>query len=177
MSVRDMIIMRGLSGAGKSHTARELVNTRGGDPSTTIFSAVDYYDLHSLSIEETQGIRRFAHEAHEWCQNGVLQAAQLNQSLIVVDNTNIRLWEMMQYLEIAARHGYTVTIKHSRAPWRFDVRGCVINNDRRLDAEFIQHQLDRWEPWRTDHTYVDANRLFDDMRQASLMTRRVKNVD
>ncbi len=92
-----MIIMRGVSGSGKSTKARQMAG-----PSGQIFSTDDFFGSN-YDFDETK-----IAEAHQWNQERVRQAAEQGISPVVVDNTNVEAWEMKPYVQLAQQYGYEV---------------------------------------------------------------------
>src|ERR1700761_7888397 len=50
------------------------------------------------------------------------------RSPIIVDNTNIKCWEMTEYLKIAVKFGYLVEIVQPNTPWSQSVDALVKRN-------------------------------------------------
>jgi len=109
---RVLIIMRGVSGTGKSTRARQLA-ANGGE----IFSTDDYFGQgdeyrKNFSPEKLP-------EAHEWNRSRVQQAMQNGTPTIIVDNTNIMPYEAKPYLLLAKQHGYETRIEEPQSDhWR-----------------------------------------------------------
>ena len=101
--MKTLVIMRGISGAGKSTRAKEIAGVLG-----VICSADDYF------VGE-DGIYRFKPEsiryAHWQCEENVVLAMINQTELIVVDNTNTKKWEYKNYLHMAAMYSYEVKIE------------------------------------------------------------------
>ena len=145
-SPKVMILMRGTSGSGKSHRAKEL-GVGGVILGTDDFWGADYaFDPNRLA------------EAHAWNQQRVVEAMQAGISPIVVDNTNTRAWEMKPYVEAAQGFGYEVRIEEPTSDWwkRFRpnmpepekealVREMVSRNQHGVDEKGLRAMLDRWE--------------------------------
>ena len=100
--MKELIILRGLPGSGKSTRAKELATDE-----SIICSADDFF-IHN-------GIYRFdanrLHEAHETCFAKAKQAMILNTQTIIIDNTNTQKWEYQKYLDLAYMYGYEVDIE------------------------------------------------------------------
>ena len=107
-SQKVMYIMRGVSGSGKSTTARNL--GAGG----VVFSTDDYFSQEKGSYDfnpSKLGV------AHDWNKDRAEQAVREGISPIVIDNTNTQAWEMQPYVEIAMNHGYRIKIVEPTSPW------------------------------------------------------------
>ena len=130
---KKMIIMRGISGSGKSTKARAL----GADG--VVLGSDDFwgpeYDFDKSKIGE----------AHQWNQERVLDALQKGISPVVVDNTNCQFWEMKKYVEMAQEHGYDVEFQESDTPWKFDADELFSRNTHGVPLEVIKQMLMNWE--------------------------------
>jgi predicted kinase len=95
-----MLILRGPTGAGKT----TYVSLKLG-PRVIVFSADKFFT-------DTGGVYRFdptrIGDAHAWCYRQVLKAAPLvyeEDTLLVIDNTNISAWEIAPYVALANAYG------------------------------------------------------------------------
>jgi hypothetical protein len=100
--MKELILLRGLPGAGKSTLAQML-------PTTFWYEADKYF-------EDEDGNYNFdaskLYEAHKWCQSRVELAMNAPNGfpppLIVVSNTFTQEWEMDYYFDLAKKYGYRV---------------------------------------------------------------------
>jgi predicted kinase len=94
---KDLIILRGVPGAGKS-TVGELFQVG-------VTSTDDYF-------YDEDGVYKFDQEklseAHQWCQDRIEDQMVRCVEKIVVANTFTREWEMQPYFDMAKKHGYRV---------------------------------------------------------------------
>lgn len=102
-----MVIMRGFPGSGKSTAARMICEQHGG----AVFSTDDFWMQEGAYKYDPALIR----EAHKTTQQRVAAACLLARKkevdeLVIVDNTNICLWEMEPYLAIAKENGFSVAV-------------------------------------------------------------------
>lgn len=94
--MKELFLLRGLPGAGKSTLAESL----GG-----LHMETDKYFMHEGKYEFDASKLK---EAHAWCQNAV-RVYMLNQSKrVVVSNTFTQEWEMKPYFDLANEYGYKV---------------------------------------------------------------------
>lgn len=104
MHMKQVIVLRGISGSGKSTYARTLVE---GVEGAVIVSSDSYF-------EREDGTYAFEHaklgEAHGACFRAFIAAAQVGAPLIVVDNTNSRMVEAAPYMLGARAYGYEAKI-------------------------------------------------------------------
>jgi NEDD4-binding protein 2 len=131
--MNKLIIMRGLPGSGKSTKAQLLV----GDGK--IYATDDYWgDDYAFD-------RARIGEAHEWNQQRVHEAIVAGVSPIVVDATNMQMWEMQPYVEFANAFNYDISFHESDAPWKFDAEELAQRNRHGVPIEIIKQMLMNWE--------------------------------
>lgn len=130
---KRMIIMRGISGSGKSTKAKEL--GEGG----VVLGSDEFWGPDYNFDKERIG------EAHRWNQQRVREAVEHGISPIVVDNTNVSLYEFRPYVEIALEHGYDVEYAEPDTPWKFDAEELAKRNQHGTPPEVIQDMINRWD--------------------------------
>lgn len=105
--MKQLILLRGLPGSGKS-TAAKLLGAGGAGyahfESDMYFMKDGKYEFDATKLRD----------AHRWCQNSVEHAMLLNKtqghnSTIIVSNTFTQEWEMDAYYKLAEEWGYRVT--------------------------------------------------------------------
>uniref|UniRef100_A0A2M4ABL4 Smr domain-containing protein n=1 Tax=Anopheles triannulatus TaxID=58253 RepID=A0A2M4ABL4_9DIPT len=139
---RVMVLMRGAPGSGKSHLSRLLIDrTSAGDYRNHIFSADDYFLVNGVYKFQPEALD----SAHRFTHSSVLAKAREGWSPIVVDNTNIRLWEMYPYVQIAADHGYYLDILEPTTHWRNNSRSLAIRNTHGVPEPKIKQMLINFE--------------------------------
>lgn len=99
--MKELFLLRGLPGAGKSTLARSV----GGMhiEADRYFMDGDEYKFDASKLKE----------AHTWCQTKVSNAMLLNYTAginerIIVSNTFTQAWEMQPYYDLAEKYGYRV---------------------------------------------------------------------
>lgn len=95
-----VVILRGISGSGKSTWAK-------GQSGAVVVSADDYF------LQADGNYRYVAediHEAHKTCYRAFMDALARRDPLIIVDNTNIFMWEFSVYILPAEVLDYEVEI-------------------------------------------------------------------
>ena len=96
--MNDLILLRGVSGSGKSTIAPMFENAK--LVSTDDFFIDEYgdyvFNANSLVIN------------HQKCQLAVDMMMQDSEELIVVHNTFTKDWEMSHYFDLARKYGYAV---------------------------------------------------------------------
>lgn len=105
--MKELILLRGVPGSGKSTAARLL----GANGAGYAHYEADMFFMKDgkYKFEATQ-----LKMAHNWCQNSVDHAMLLNHttgdnSRIIVSNTFTQEWEMDVYYKLAEKWGYRVT--------------------------------------------------------------------
>lgn len=141
---KKMIITRGLPGSGKSTKASEL-GVGGVVLGSDDFWGPDYdFDISRIG------------EAHRWNQKRVLDAIQDGVSPIVVDNTNVSLYEIRPCLEMAQAHDYQIEIIEADTPWKFDAEELAKRNKHGVSQENIQKMIDRWDDNPTTERILES---------------------
>ncbi|XP_052865832.1 NEDD4-binding protein 2 [Anopheles cruzii] len=139
---RVMVLMRGAPGSGKTHLSRMLIDrTSAGDYRNHIFSADDYFMVNGVYKFQPDALD----SAHRFTQSSVQAKAREGWSPIVVDNTNVRLWEMFPYVQIAAEHGYFLETLEPTTHWRNNSRSLAIRNTHGVPEPKIKSMLQNFE--------------------------------
>ena len=101
--MRDLILLRGLPGSGKT-TLALVLSDEGRFP---VFSVDDYFTDENGHYEF-----RFQenHLAYSHCEKRVSEAMQEGISKIIVHNTFTMEWEMEPYAKLAADYGYRLHV-------------------------------------------------------------------
>ena len=97
---KELFLLRGLPGAGKSTLAKILVGDR------------DYCHKEAdMYFVDSEGNYKFdfslIKEAHTWCQSEV-EFLMKYEHTVVVSNTFTQEWEMQAYYDLAKSYGYKV---------------------------------------------------------------------
>jgi len=101
MNNKNLYILRGLPGAGKSTLAKNI--------GSVYFEA----DMFFMEGNEYKFNPTKLKDAHAWCQNQVRISmknsdSKLGDTRIAVANTFTQEWEMEPYIEMAKEYGFTV---------------------------------------------------------------------
>ena len=130
---RVMFIMRGLSGSGKS-TLVSILTTK---YKKAVVCSADHFFLN----EETNTYEFDASmlsEAHGQCKDKATVACESNANVVIIDNTNVKKWEMKHYTNLAQRYGYTVVIVVPRTEWAFDPAVLATKNKHNVTEEKLR---------------------------------------
>lgn len=92
-----MIIVRGISGSGKSSFG-ELLGTRAICCADDYFMHGDKYKWYGAELSN----------AHDWCQRKCKRFMKKQINRIVITNTNTTKREMQPYMDLARQFGYMV---------------------------------------------------------------------
>lgn len=100
--MKELFLLRGLPGAGKSTLAKSLKG---------ICVEADQYFINQHGEYEFDASQ--LKNAHSYCQSQTrawmgTDGAQVNVDRIIVSNTFTQEWEMDYYFELAKEHGYRV---------------------------------------------------------------------
>lgn len=143
---RVMICLRGAPGSGKSYLARTIIDrtVNEGNYSEHIFSSDDFfYDQQTKQYHYDRSRLRVAHNVNKF---RVARRARSGWSPIIVDNTNMKLWEMFAYVREGIRNGYVIKILEPRTTWSQSVDELTMRNKHNVDRETIQRMLSMYEP-------------------------------
>lgn len=146
MSVH-VIIMRGIPGAGKSFLAKEYKDE-------AIVCSTDKYFVHSTSVATVDEYKFEAErlpQAHAWCFNQFLLAIKSAKKgrgpkTIIVDNTNIRLWEFQNYELAAKMLGARVSIVEVMPKTLVGIKKCASRNCHGVPPAIVAKMALDFEP-------------------------------
>lgn len=154
---RILILMRGPSGSGKSNLAKQIIDqTMGGVYPYYIFSADDYF--HDEEQQRYIYNRNELQEAHKVNRAKVVHRMREGWSPIIVDNTNIRLWEMLPYVRAGVGHGYLIEMLETGVPWAKSAAELAARNQRDVPQEAIERMLRNYEK-TTVNEFLHAHNL------------------
>jgi predicted kinase len=95
----EVRVLRGLPGSGKSTIAKAWIDA-------LICSADDYHMVGDKYEWKPENQRA----AHAWCLRHFVHLLQDGAPKILVDNTNITIWEMAPYCALALAYDYKLTV-------------------------------------------------------------------
>lgn len=134
----NLILMRGVSGSGKSTRARELEG-----PDKVILSTDDFFMIEDKYVFDPKKLPENHRLNQERCREHMI----LKTRTIIIDNTNIQSWEMRPYKQLALEHGYQVEIMEVPAPDIEElVRRQETRGDKKIPRETLERMLERWRP-------------------------------
>jgi predicted kinase len=133
IQMKNVIILSGISGVGKSHYAEFLLNQSQG-----LKVSADHYflkhgeyrfDPSKLGEAHAQCFRRFI----EFCQKPDLPQ-------IIVDNTNLTVWELAPYRLAAEAYGWQPEIITLLCKNEADVELCAQRNLHQIPLNVLRRQ-------------------------------------
>lgn len=135
---RNVLIMRGLPGSGKSSKVNKLIEDANYlNISIAVCSADDY------RYENGEYVFRESREPHDKCFDKFKQETDKGTEIVVVDNTNCTLRSMKPYVIYAIEKGYKVYL-HSIQP--VDIKILFERNIHKVPMESLERMLRRWVP-------------------------------
>lgn len=136
-----LIIMRGVSGSGKSTLAKKLHSQLGG----VIYSTDDFFINPKTGAYEFDPSKLA--ENHEANKERTALAMRQGISPIIIDNTNLKKWEMLPYVLLADQFGYEPVIKE---PDAVDIEELMqrqaLRKGKSLPKEIVLGMQGRYEP-------------------------------
>lgn len=135
----NIIILRGLPGAGKSTWAQLFLDYAESQGMTAEHCSADHF------FEDEEGNYnfnpRYIEDAHVSCYQSYTYALDEEVDLIVVDNTNTQLWEVSPYRMEALNLGLKPVIVDVQAP----VSVCQGRNIHGVPRDQVVKMFRRWE--------------------------------
>ena len=133
-----MFLMRGPPGSGKSTVVRRLQELY---PNIVVCSA-DHFFLTADGVYKWD-LSKLS-EAHIACQQKA-DAAAKNRQNIVIDNTNIRRWEMSRYYHIAKHNGYIVIVIIPQTPWALQHTHLALRNVHGMSLKMCRDKVEAFQ--------------------------------
>ena len=151
-------IMRGPSGSGKGTFVRDNLLP------AKVVSADHYFlvpcgmDVSDNAVHNEDGqLCEYRFDpmkiglAHNDCFNRFLKALAEGEETIVVDNTNIHLWEFQNYIVAAEMMGYEVRVTAFKPQTIADIKLCAGRNSHNVPIEVVAKMCYEFENHPYDH--------------------------
>ncbi len=145
---KQLIIMRGLPGSGKSYLAKKLAENG------IIFSTDDFFVKDGVYNFDKEKIG----EAHGWNQNRAKSAMDKGEPLIVIDNTNVLAWESKEYVIHGIKLGYEILIKIPETPWAFNFDELLERNQHSLPEDVLKRMVESFDKTITVKDIIDSQK-------------------
>lgn len=126
----NLVLIRGLPGASKSTTAKNVYVPLG-----YLHYEADMYFINKDG--EYKFNPALIGKAHGWCKHET-ELALCENFNVVVSNTFTQLWEMKEYIDMAKKYGAELEVIH-----------CTGNytNVHGVPEEALQKMRKRWQPY------------------------------
>lgn len=98
---KELFLLRGLPGSGKSTIAKMLVGNKDYCHKEADMYFVDRDGKYNFNPSKLK-------DAHNWCKEEIEFAMKYEHSPVVVSNTFTQEWEMEEYYRLAEKYGYRV---------------------------------------------------------------------
>lgn len=135
-----LVLMRGVTGSGKSTRARQLQEQ---NPGSIILSTDDLFVEDGKYRFRPENLAQNHLENRERCRRAMLERTEL----IIIDNTNIRAREMKPYHSLAREHGYETVIEEIPPPPLDELlRRHEKRTDKQVPRDVLERMLERWKP-------------------------------
>jgi predicted kinase len=155
MLKKQMIIVRGLPGSGKSTWIKNEIRCRGLSGKSSVCSADDYF------LDRKTGEYKFDPDllgrAHSQCQQKVISSLKRGVPCVFVDNTHTTWWEFEAYSRLADLVGYEATVVEMTFP-NSNIRDNLrILFERQKHGVPLSAFLNMW--WRWEETLLPVKKV------------------
>lgn len=153
--MKELVIMRGLPGSGKSFLANKYAKQRGG----IVFSHDDYMGVgEKFKWDEDSSI-----EAHHANQIAVRNAFRQNVPLVIVDSCNLKPFLANPYVKMAKYYGYSHMTLMPATGWAQDPSECAKRNVHNVPFSVVQQMYStlREIPIHVFNIIIDLENPFD----------------
>jgi len=146
---KTLLILRGVSGAGKSTYARKLQQEV---PGSVIVSADQYFmnEKGEYKFDPSK-----LGQAHAQSLDTAIKAMKDGAPLVIVDNTNTQRWEFQKYVDAANDLGYNVDYKMIGGLSKEDVDLYTQRNVHGVPRGAIERMVQRFEVPKEDTASSD----------------------
>lgn len=112
------------------------------DARNHIFSADNYFT--NVNGEYVYDQTKLS-EAHEFTQTNVVRKLRTSWSPIIIDNTNIKLWNMFPFIRLGVQYRYKIIIMEPVTPWATTPKTLTQKNQHNVPKERIRTMMDNYE--------------------------------
>ncbi|KAM9857245.1 NEDD4-binding protein 2 [Aulostomus maculatus] len=163
-----LVLLRGAPGSGKTTLARAL---RDHNPGGVVLSTDDYFTRNGVYHFDPTLLG----EAHEWNHKRANEAFERGAYPIIIDNTNLRCWEMKPYVVQALKHNYKVLFREPDTWWKNKPRELERRTTHNVPVETIRRMLDGYERFVTVHSIMGS--LLPEFKQRLLENSSLQPVN
>jgi len=143
MPTKEIVIMRGLSGSGKSTHAKKWVHQ------PVICSADHFWNKSGTYQFNPHQIG----ESHAYCHGEFLAAIGQQSPIIVIDNTNAQKWQYANYITEGNMWGYSTLVVDMGCPTEDDVWHFWKRGTHNVPISVMMNMWDKWEHDPTDDRF------------------------
>jgi predicted kinase len=130
------IIMRGISGSGKSTVAKMISEAFNGSVHSTDSYFIGESGVYSFDPKKLG-------ENHTLNQQAFKNSLSTGVPVVICDNTNVKNWEMEAYVKVAKDAGYWIVYMTMPHP---DPKVAVKRNSHGVPEFAINKMIENWEP-------------------------------
>lgn len=153
---KQIIILKGLPGAGKSFLAKQILDQATEAGLTCRIHAID--DQFIINGEYKFDIKKFGY-AHSENQRLVRESVNEGVDIVIVDNTNLTSGEIRPYAEIAKEFDYIIQFMEPDTEWKDNIEVLKEKNVHGVPQESYDRMLRRYQ--ETDAIGEDLAELLD----------------
>ncbi|XP_022827784.1 uncharacterized protein LOC111357368 isoform X2 [Spodoptera litura] len=153
---RILILMRGVPGSGKSYLARKLVDMMVGGSHNNYRAHILTTDDYFMIRGQYQYDKFRLSEAHTWNQQRARNVLRMGMSPVIIDNTNIELWEMEPYLREGVKNGYIIEVVEPTTPWAKKANILLRKNVHNVPLVTIKRMLENYREGVTGEILKNA---------------------
>ncbi|XP_058885579.1 NEDD4-binding protein 2-like 1 [Acipenser ruthenus] len=95
-------------------------------------------------------------QAHEWNRDRARSAMEEGLSPVIIDNTNIHLWEMKPYVSMALEYDYQVIFRKPETSWKWNVNKLHRKTRNGVPYKTIERMLDDFEEVSNIHNVINS---------------------
>ncbi len=141
--MKKVIIMRGVPGSGKSTKAMEIATKALHDFRSVKIVSADFYFINKNGEYKFQP--KHLRNAHTFCIEEFEAGLASGVELVIVDNTNTRLWEYEKYIDKAHDWDYHVEILSIEPKDDEELLKFANRNTHGVPVEKVKQMWARWE--------------------------------
>lgn len=104
---KQVILLRGLPGAGKSTFIQSILKNSNQPSDNIVIRSTDHFFMTAKGYQFDPKKLPVNHQKN---QQAFSNSLKKGIPLVICDNTNIEYWQMKPYLEAAKHHGYLVEV-------------------------------------------------------------------
>jgi predicted kinase len=138
-STKTCVIIRGLSGSGKSHLAKQIVNNHKDYTCSIHETDSFFYDEDGNYKIDFGKMTEYHNKNFELFSKSILSGTHI----VINSNTNTQLWEFNDYVELAVQNGYSIMI--------FDLYDAGLTNQELFERNSHDFPLDKYDVVRSHY--------------------------